>query len=224
MTTANATATAVSAPSPSLPQTITIQTPRLVLRTTTSADSPRLGQIYSDPVTMSHLAFLLHDWTVEEVETRRLERAERQRRNVLIALTIVPVSDPDEVLGSCGCRFIDLVGRTAEWGCILDARKGHGRGYGTEVFRALVGYVVEELGIEEVMVTTAGKNRPMRSMMEKLEVPQCWPDGLGQPGKSGASIEDPVCYRVTSDLWPTLRAKLDRKMERVLAQCKGDGN
>ncbi|KAJ3023469.1 hypothetical protein HKX48_002896 [Thoreauomyces humboldtii] len=219
MTTSTTTPTVPASFPTTLPTTITVTTPRLTLRTTVPADSARLCEVYSDPVTMLHLACMYQPWTVPEMDAKCEEKREKQSRHLCIPLTIVHTAT-DRVLGTCGFRDIDLKARTAEWGCILDAEAG-GMGYGTEIMLGLVGYVVEELGVEEVVVVTGAKNVAMRGMVERLGVPQVWPEYLGKPGQSGFGLEDPVCYMIKSgEFWTTLKAKLEAKMERILGNGK----
>ncbi|KAJ3172169.1 hypothetical protein HDU88_006984 [Geranomyces variabilis] len=194
----------------SLPDVITITSPRLVLRTSTLDDSPALCDILSDQQTMVHLKSMLKDYTVAEMDARTIERVERQHRALGIPLTVF---HNDEVIGTSGFRDIDLVKRTAEWGTILRADT-QGRGYGQELLWVLLKYAFEELGIESVIITTAGANAPMRRLVENLGIKETKPDTLGMPGGPGYTLEEPVCYEITPGEWPVLKKTLERKLER----------
>ncbi|KAI8587264.1 acyl-CoA N-acyltransferase [Geranomyces variabilis] len=194
----------------SLPNVITVTSPRLVLRTSTLDDSPALCDILSDPQTMVHLKSMLKDYTVAEMDARTIERVERQHRSLQIPLTVF---HNDEVIGTSGFRDIDLVKRTAEWGTILRADT-QGRGFGQELLWVLLKYAFEELGIESVIIVTAGANVPMRRVVENLGIKQAKPDTLGMPGGPGDTLEEPVCYQTTTSEWPVLKKTLERKLER----------
>ncbi|KAJ3155292.1 hypothetical protein HDU86_004382 [Geranomyces michiganensis] len=193
-----------------LPEVITLTSPRLVLRTSTLDDSPAMRDILSDAQTMAHLKSMHKDYTIAEMDARTAERAERQRRNLQIPLTVF---HNGEVIGTSGFRDIDLVQRTAEWGAIIRADT-QGRGFGQELLWVLLKYAFEELGIETIIICTAGANAPMRRTVEKLGIQQAKPDNLGKPGGPGDTLEDAVCYQTTRSEWPALKKIFEEKAKR----------
>ena len=83
-----------------------------------------------------------YDWAIIERESRRM-------------------------IGTAGFAKIDAANRWAEIGYVLHP-DFHGRGYGTEVARAVVAFGFEELGLHRISARFMQGNAPSLRVMEKL--------------------------------------------------------
>jgi len=144
---------------------VELTTPRLWLRPFTAADHDAAHAVYADPDVMRWVGHGAHK---TEAETRSALRgyadalAKRGYGFVAVIERTTGVLIGDAGLHPLGGRGPDI-----ELGYTL-ARASWGRGYGTEVARALAEHAFGALGASRVVAQVEPDNRASRHVLEKL--------------------------------------------------------
>eukprot|EP01112_Ceratiomyxa_fruticulosa_P013919 TRINITY_DN3946_c0_g1_i3.p1 TRINITY_DN3946_c0_g1~~TRINITY_DN3946_c0_g1_i3.p1 ORF type:complete len:120 (-),score=17.98 TRINITY_DN3946_c0_g1_i3:440-799(-) len=94
-----------------------LESKRLTLRFPVEADDVYLQRILSDPGTMNDLPYLLKDWTLEDVQQRRLRQTAGHPTGEACNFSMVLKDDPNlPVIGSTGMNKIDKVNKDGSSG------------------------------------------------------------------------------------------------------------
>jgi [ribosomal protein S5]-alanine N-acetyltransferase len=140
-------------------------TPRLRMRPFTEADHDAIHAVYSDPDVMRYVGHGAHRSMAETL------RALRVYADILAAhgysFLAVVERDGDALVGDAGLNPLGGRGPDIELGYTV-ARVSWGRGYATEVGRALVDHAFTALGVPRVVAQVEPANAASRHVLEKL--------------------------------------------------------
>jgi len=144
---------------------VEIITSRLHLRAFTAADQDAIHVVYSDPEVMRYVGHGAHRSMAETV------RALRVYADILDAhgysFLAVVEREGGLVVGDAGLNPLGGRGPDVELGYTV-ARAAWGRGYATEVGRALVEHAFTTLGVPRVVAQVEPANAASRHVLEKL--------------------------------------------------------
>lgn len=146
---------------------LTIVTPRLVLRDFTLEDLPAYLEPQADP---RYTEFYGPGETGPDFTRGLVERfvqwaAETPRRNYQLA--VVPREGPGELIGSCGVRQHGCEPGKGEFGLEL-APRHWGRGFATEAASAILDFGFRELGLQEIRGVTVTENVSVQRLVARL--------------------------------------------------------
>lgn len=142
-----------------------LETKRLILRTWTLADAPKLFEICGDADVMKHLGTGKPYETIEQAREFLRWAVDYQKENGFCRWAIV-LKENQEIIGSCG--FARLHGtEEIELGYLL-ARKFWGKGFATEATEACLRYGFEQLKFNEVIAITDLENVTSQKVLEKI--------------------------------------------------------
>jgi RimJ/RimL family protein N-acetyltransferase len=140
-------------------------TSRLHLRPFTAADHEAIHAVYSDPDVMRYVGHGAHRSMAETV------RALRVYADILAAhgysFLAVVERDGGALVGDAGLNPLGGRGPDVELGYTV-AHEAWGRGYATEVGRALVEHAFGTLGVPRVVAQVEPDNAASRHVLEKL--------------------------------------------------------
>jgi ribosomal-protein-alanine N-acetyltransferase len=144
---------------------VELTTPRLWLRPFTAADHDAAHAVYSDPEVMRWVGHGAHR---TESETRSALRgyADALARRGFGFVAVIERST-GALIGDAGLHPLGGRGPDVELGYTL-ARASWGRGYGTEIARALAEHAFDALGAARVVAQVEPDNRASRHVLEKL--------------------------------------------------------
>lgn len=142
-----------------------LTTARLRLRPFTFADEARMHEIYSDPEVMRYVGHGPHRTVSETTAALRAYSDMLARRGY--SFLAVEELDGGRVVGDGGLHPLGGTGPEIELGYTL-AREAWGRGYATEVARALVDHARTSLGVPVVVAQVEPDNAASRHVLEKL--------------------------------------------------------
>ena len=142
-----------------------LTTERLRLRPFTRADEPRMHEIYSDPAVMRYVGHGPHRTVSETTAALRAYGDMLVRRGY--SFLAVEELGTGTVIGDGGLHPLGGAGPEIELGYTL-AREAWGRGYATELGRALVGHARAALGVPVVVAQVEPANTASRRVLEKL--------------------------------------------------------
>ena len=142
-----------------------LETDRLLLRTWTIDDAPKLFDICSDALVMKYLATGKPYASVEEA-VEFLRWAENYQKENGFCRWAVLLQDTKEIVGSCG--FARPHGtEEIELGYLL-AQKFWGKGLATEAAGACLQYGFDKLKFNEVIAITDLENVSSQRVLEKI--------------------------------------------------------
>jgi RimJ/RimL family protein N-acetyltransferase len=139
-----------------------LTTERLHLRPFTDADRLAIHAVYADPEVMRHVGHGAHRTIEETVAALRVYGEVLERRG--FSFLAVTERDGGALVGDAG---LYPLGDDVELGYTL-ARSAWGRGYATELGRALVAHAFEVLGASRVVAQVEPGNAGSRRVLEKL--------------------------------------------------------
>jgi RimJ/RimL family protein N-acetyltransferase len=144
---------------------VELTTPRLHLRPFTLADHEAIHAVYSDPEVMRFVGHGAHQTLAETVNALRIYDDVLRRRGY----SFLAVTDraTGAVIGDGGLHPMGGIGPDVELGYTL-ARSAWGRGYATELGRALVGYAFGVLHVPRVVAQVEPANTASRHVLAKL--------------------------------------------------------
>jgi len=142
-----------------------LTTARLRLRPFTFADEARMHEIYSDPEVMRYVGHGPHRTVSETTAALRAYSDMLARRGY--SFLAVEELDGGRLVGDGGLHPLGGTGPEIELGYTL-AREAWGRGYATEVARALVDHARTSLGVPVVVAQVEPANTASRHVLEKL--------------------------------------------------------
>jgi RimJ/RimL family protein N-acetyltransferase len=144
-------------------QSLILETPRLLLRRYTLADTNALLPVLGDAVAMEFYPAPFDRQGVEDWITRSLERYRRDGHG----LWAMVLKDSGEVIGDCGCTMQEVEGRKhVEIGYHV-RRDLWGNGYATEAAQACKDYAFRTLGAPRVISMIRPENIRSRRVAEK---------------------------------------------------------
>lgn len=138
------------------------RTPRLLLRPLTVEDAPAAHRYRSDPEVTRYLSH--GPLTLDEVVQRHALRVKSMLPDAAEPMLALAIEDASGLVGDCMVRLIPS--HAEAWIGYAFAQDAHGRGYGTEVARALV-EIAGELGVRAVYATTRPENVASQRVLEK---------------------------------------------------------
>jgi [ribosomal protein S5]-alanine N-acetyltransferase len=141
---------------------VELTTERLHLRPFTDADRLAIHAVYADPEVMRHVGHGAHRTIEETVAALRVYGEVLERRG--FSFLAVTERDGGALVGDAG---LYPLGEDVELGYTL-ARSAWGRGYATELGRALVAHAFEALGAPRVVAQVEPGNAGSRRVLEKL--------------------------------------------------------
>jgi RimJ/RimL family protein N-acetyltransferase len=141
---------------------VELTTERLHLRPFTAADREAIHAVYADPEVMRHVGHGAHRTPAETAAALRVYGEVLERRG--FSFLAVTERDGGALVGDAG---LHPLGDDIELGYTL-ARSAWGRGYATELGRALLAYAFGVLGAERVVAQVEPDNAASRRVLEKL--------------------------------------------------------
>jgi [ribosomal protein S5]-alanine N-acetyltransferase len=139
-----------------------LTTERLRLRPFTDADQIAIHAVYADPEVMRHVGHGAHRTVAETTAALKVYGEVLERRG--FSFLAVVERDSGALIGDAG---LYPLGEDVELGYTL-ARRAWGRGYATELGRALLAYAFEELDAQRVVAQVEPANAASRHVLEKL--------------------------------------------------------
>ena len=142
-----------------------LTTPRLRLRPFTLADQDVIHAVYADPDVMRFVGHGAHRSLAETANALRIYGDVLAQRGY--SFLAVTERESGAVIGDGGLHPMGGVGPDVELGYTL-ARSVWGRGYATELGRALVAYAFTTLRVPRVVAQVEPANAASRRVLEKL--------------------------------------------------------
>jgi RimJ/RimL family protein N-acetyltransferase len=141
---------------------VELTTERLHLRPFTAADRDAIHAVYADPEVMRHVGHGAHRTMAETTAALRVYGDVLERRG--FSFLAVTEREGGALVGDGG---LHPLGGDVELGYTL-ARSAWGRGYATELGRALIGHAFDVLGVPRVVAQVEPANTASRRVLEKL--------------------------------------------------------
>jgi [ribosomal protein S5]-alanine N-acetyltransferase len=142
-----------------------LTTERLHLRPFTAADQDAIHAVYADPEVMRHVGHGAHKTMAETANALRIYGDVLARRGY--SFLAVTEREGGRVVGDGGLHPLGGQGPDVELGYTLE-RSAWGRGYATELGRALIEHAFTELGAPRVVALVEPENQASRRVLEKL--------------------------------------------------------
>jgi ribosomal-protein-alanine N-acetyltransferase len=139
-----------------------LATERLLLRPFTAADQAAIHAVYADPEVMRHVGHGAHRTVEETVKALRIYGDVLARSGY--SFLAVTERESGALVGDGG---LHPLGADVELGYTL-ARSAWGRGYATELGRALIQYAFDVLKAPRVVAQVEPPNLASRRVLEKL--------------------------------------------------------
>jgi ribosomal-protein-alanine N-acetyltransferase len=146
-----------------------LTTERLHLRPFTAADQDAIHAVYGDPEVMRHVGHGAHQTMAETANALRIYGEVLARRGYSFLAVIERESGA--LVGDGGLHPLGGQGPDVELGYTL-ARSAWGRGYATELGRALIEHAFDVLGAPRVVAQVEPANLASRRVLEKLGLTQ----------------------------------------------------
>lgn len=142
-----------------------LTTERLHLRPFKLADQAAIHAVYADPDVMRFVGHGAHRTMAETASALRTYGEVLERRGYSFLAVIERAGGA--LIGDAGLHPLGGIGPDVELGYTL-ARSAWGKGYATEVGRALVGYAFEVLRVPRVVAQVEPGNTASRHVLAKL--------------------------------------------------------
>lgn len=146
-----------------------LTTPRLHLRPFTLADHVAIHEVYADPEVMRYVGHGAHQTLAETANALRIYGDVLAQRGY--SFLAVTERATGAVIGDGGLHPMGGVGPDVELGYTL-ARSAWGRGYATELGRALIEYAFTKLRVPRVVAQVEPANTASRNVLAKLGMTQ----------------------------------------------------
>ncbi|MEO6805570.1 MAG: GNAT family N-acetyltransferase [Edaphobacter sp.] len=151
-----------------MPQTLQLETPRLLLRRWQEADREPFAEMNADPVVMHFFAAPMTREQSDEAIDRYLAAFDREGFSLFAATE----RGTGDLIGTIGLQTMrdavpNLPQPAVEIGWRL-AQSAQGNGFATEGAHAVVNFAFNQLALTEVVAITALPNQASRHVMEKL--------------------------------------------------------
>lgn len=183
-----------------------LETNRLQLRPFTQADYDLVYAIAADPETTKYLYYWARMGMTPEADTRRFldYAAGGWEKQPVVDREYVLVRKEDGT--AIGDGSIQIVAeKTAEIGWIL-LPEYRGKGYVTEMARALLHFGFEEMQMERIIASCDSRNVASYRVMERLQM-RHWETKIGvrAPKHPGEMPGDTLVYGITKEEWKNSR-------------------
>ena len=142
-----------------------LTTPRLHLRPFTLADQEAIHVVYADPDVMRYVGHGAHETMAETANALRIYGDVLNQRGYSFLAVIERTTGA--LIGDGGLHPMGGVGPDVELGYTL-ARSAWGRGYATELGRALIEYAFTVLRVPRVVAQVEPANSASRNVLVKL--------------------------------------------------------
>ena len=153
------------------PQLVSIVSPsgRLLLRSPESADAEAILGNVMNPENVAYLPHLNHQNHSLERYVELIEEWRESSLKTNLYLVIIR-RDDGKIIGDC--MFESFSPPAQEWevgdcGIMIDSSE-RGKGYAQEALRTLFDYAFGTLGLDQLTMSTAEENLPMRGLAEKM--------------------------------------------------------
>lgn len=143
-----------------------LETARLILRTYTLADAPRVQEMCNDPEVASTTLALPHPYPDGAAEQWIPTHAERFRESKGVTLAVT-LKQNGLVVGTVSLDPISAAHRRGELGYMI-AREHWNHGYCTEAAQAMVAYGFEQLDLNRIQAMHFPRNPASGRVMQKL--------------------------------------------------------
>jgi len=170
--------------------TVSLRTPRLLLRPWRDEDVAAFAELSADPAVMEYLV-PLPGWVART-------RAHRDEHG--FGQWVVEIPGEASFIGVVGLNTISYEAHftpAVEVAWRL-ARAYWGRGYATEAAQAALDYGFEKLALAEIVATTVPANRRSRRVMERLGMTRAPEDDFDIPHLPEGPLKRHVLYRSRS--------------------------
>jgi [ribosomal protein S5]-alanine N-acetyltransferase len=144
---------------------VELTTPRLHLRPFTLADQEAIHVVYADPEVMRYVGHGAHQTMAETANALRIYGDVLNQRGY--SFLAVTERATGALIGDGGLHPMGGVGPDVELGYTL-ARSAWGRGYATELGRALIEYAFTVLRVPRVVAQVEPANTASRNVLAKL--------------------------------------------------------
>jgi RimJ/RimL family protein N-acetyltransferase len=144
---------------------VELTTPRLHLRPFTLADQEAIHVVYADPQVMRYVGHGAHQTMAETANALRIYGDVLNQRGYSFLAVIERATGA--LIGDGGLHPMGGVGPDVELGYTL-ARSAWGRGYATELGRALIEYAFTVLRVPRVVAQVEPANTASRNVLAKL--------------------------------------------------------
>ena len=164
-----------------------LDTPRLRLRPFTASDRDAIHAIYADPEVMRYVGHGAHRTLAETANALRIYGDVLAQRGY--SFLAVTERATGALIGDGGLHPMGGVGPDVELGYTL-ARSAWGRGYATELGRALIAYAFGVLRVPRVVAQVEPANTASRHVLAKL--------GMTERGERTAYGRPHLLYAIES--------------------------
>jgi RimJ/RimL family protein N-acetyltransferase len=141
-----------------------IQHGRVYLRPAEREDIPRFVSWFGDWRTARTLVFRA---PMSNAQEQRWFDGMLERQGTSDYLFVACLLDDDRPIGNCGLHELDLVNGSAMLGIAIGAPEDRGRGLGTEILRALIGFGFGQLRLERIWLDVYASNPGARRVYER---------------------------------------------------------
>ena len=142
-----------------------LRTPRLRLREFRADDAEALYAVHSDPRVMRYWSFPA--WTrMEQAQAKVAAILEERARGAVFVWAVADAAS-DHVIGSIAAFSLDRAQARAEIGYSLHA-DWHGRGLAGEALRAVLGFLIDEVGLERIEADIDPRNAASCRLAERV--------------------------------------------------------
>jgi RimJ/RimL family protein N-acetyltransferase len=166
---------------------VELTTPRLHLRPFTLADHEAIHVVYADPEVMRYVGHGAHHTPAETANALRIYGDVLAQRGY--SFLAVTERATGALIGDGGLHPMGGVGPDVELGYTL-ARSAWGRGYATELGRALIAYAFGVLRVPRVVAQVEPANTASRHVLAKL--------GMTERGERTAYGRPHLLYAIES--------------------------
>jgi [ribosomal protein S5]-alanine N-acetyltransferase len=163
---------------------IIAETERLIIRYWTPEDADDAFTIYGDPEVTRYLAGDARDTTVEQTREWLEKKTTTQGEKAPLGLWAVEERSSSRVIGHALLQYAPINGEDrVEVGYAL-ARAAWGKGYATEIARAMLSVGFDTLNLVEIYGVVIPENTASRRVLEKIGM-----RNLGMGDYNGIPIE-----------------------------------
>ena len=190
-------------PDPSL----TLETPRLVLRRPTRVDAPRMAELANDAAIAENLSILPHPYGLDDAHAY-IDNIEVSLRRINLGIYLK--DGTEEFLGT-----VSLMPRDGERFVVgyWIGRPHWGKGYATEAVQAIVDLAFGRLGVDAVAATARVTNGSSRRVLEKCGF-QFAGSGMG-PSLYHRGMVPIDRFRLERSIWMSLKNWASKRVDEA---------
>ena len=136
----------------------------IYLSPTSVEDAEKYTKWLNDFETTDYIGQSTKIYTVEN-EKNFLENCSKKENGVTLGIIKL---DNDELIGNCGLKDIDSIGRTATLGIFIGDKEERNKGYGAEAIKLLLDYGFNYLNLNEINLDVYSFNERAIKCYEKV--------------------------------------------------------